>query len=97
MRPGVLGALLTAASTALRNWPTTRPEHLPRMADFARWIEAGAPAFGWQSGAFLGFYDQNRDEADQLVVESEPIGPTLLGFIDERGGGTVRQTSCWRR
>ena len=85
MRPAVLGALLTAASAALANWPTTRPENLPRMADFGRWVEAGAPAFGWQPGAFLALYDTNRDEADELVVESEPIGPTLRAFIDARG------------
>jgi hypothetical protein len=35
-RPRILGALLDAVATALRNLPTTRLERLPRMADFAR-------------------------------------------------------------
>jgi hypothetical protein len=88
MRPGVLGALLTAASASLANWPTTRPETLPRMADFGRWVEAGAPALGWQPGAFLAHYDTNRNEADEIVADSEPIGPPLIAFIDTHGSWT---------
>jgi hypothetical protein len=88
MRPSVLGALLTAASAALAHWSTTRPENLPRMADFGRWIESGASALGWQPGSFLSIYDTNRDEADELVVESEPIGPPLRAFIDARSTWT---------
>jgi hypothetical protein len=35
--PGILGCLLDAVATALRNLPTTEIENLPRMADFLTW------------------------------------------------------------
>ena len=84
LRPALLGALLTAASTALRNWPTTKPDRLPRMADFARWVEAGAPAFGWQPGYFLQIYSGNRASADELALDALPIGAALRAFMAER-------------
>ena len=84
-RPAVLGALLTAASTALRNLPALHLAELPRLADFARWVEAGAPAFGWEPGAFLKVYDANRASADELALDASPIGPALLAFVDECG------------
>jgi hypothetical protein len=80
-RPGVLGALLDAASTALRNWETTKPERLPRMADFARWVEAGAPAFGWEPNHFLSIYTSNRDEADEIALDALPVGAAVRAFM----------------
>ena len=82
LQPGVLGCLLDAASTALRNWPTTKPSQLPRMADFARWAEAGAPAFGWTPNYFLDTYTGNRDEADEIAVEALPVGAAVRTFMD---------------
>ena len=41
--PFILGALLDAASEALRNIETTKLERLPRMADFAWWVTAAEP------------------------------------------------------
>jgi 5S rRNA maturation endonuclease (ribonuclease M5) len=83
-RPGVLGALLDAASTALRNWETTNPERLPRMADFARWVEAGAPALGWEPGYFLSIYATNRGEADEIALDALPIGTVVRAFVADR-------------
>jgi len=84
-RPGILGALLDAASAALQNLPNTHIADLPRLADFTRWVEAGAPAFGWEPGDFLGTYNGNRDNADEIAVEASPIGPTLLAYLDGLG------------
>lgn len=84
IRPGVLGVLLDAASCALRNWETTRPARLPRMADFARWVEAGAPAFGWEPGHFLDTYTGNRDEADHLALDALPVGAAVRAFMEGR-------------
>jgi hypothetical protein len=38
--PQILGALLDAASGALRELPGVRLERLPRMAEFAEWATA---------------------------------------------------------
>src|SRR5262249_32777556 len=46
-RPRVFGALLDAVSTALRGHAHVRLEVKPRMADFAVWSVAAAPALGY--------------------------------------------------
>ncbi len=39
-RPRILGALLDPATAGLRNLPNVKLHQLPRMADFAIWIDA---------------------------------------------------------
>jgi hypothetical protein len=51
-RPRILGALLDAVSQALRRAPGVRLPRLPRMADFAIWVTAAAPALGWSGDYF---------------------------------------------
>ena len=51
--PFILGALASAASTAVRHRPELTLPDLPRMADFALPGEAAAPALGWEQGPFL--------------------------------------------
>ena len=50
-KPGILGSLLTAVSSAIRNLPDIKLEQLPRMADFARWVVAAEPALAWEPGS----------------------------------------------
>src|SRR5262249_4514810 len=69
VRPRVLGALLDAVSAGLRNRPRVRLTSKPRMADFALWVVAAEPALGWQSGAFLKAYTENRGQANELALE----------------------------
>jgi hypothetical protein len=52
--------LLDGVVAALRNRPTVRIKRLPRMADFAKWATAAAPAFGWPAEAFMADYAENR-------------------------------------
>jgi hypothetical protein len=58
--PCILGALLDAVSAGLRNLPTTRLSYRPRIADFAQWAVAAAPACGWRAQDFLDAYNGNR-------------------------------------
>jgi hypothetical protein len=83
-RPKLLGLLLTAASTALRNRPTTHISNLPRMADFALWVEAGAPAFGWEPGYFAKTYDTNRKAANEITIDASAAGVAVQAFMDNR-------------
>jgi hypothetical protein len=50
-RPGILGALLDAVSTALRNLAEVKLDRSPRMADFAKWGTAVKSDLGWEPGA----------------------------------------------
>ena len=81
--PSILGSLLDAVSTALANWGSTRLEHSPRMADFARWVEAAAPALGWQPGEFLDLDPGNR----------RGDGRRDRGVAVRRGVGRIRARS----
>jgi hypothetical protein len=93
-RPGILGALLDATATALRRWPTTTLDNPPRMADFARWVEAAAPALGWQQGEFLRAYAANRDEAATAELEASLLGARCWPSSRLRGGSPARPPSC---
>jgi hypothetical protein len=83
-RPRVLGALLTAASTAIRNLPHTQPEQLPRMADAFRWVVAAETGLGWEPGTFARHYLQCEHELDLAILE-QPVAIALKRLLDETG------------
>jgi len=80
-RPAILGALLSAVSTVIRNLPNTHLDAMPRMADFALWVTAAAPALGWKSDTFLNAYTRNRASTHEFVVEASPFAATLITYI----------------
>lgn len=83
-RPALLGALLDAAVMGLRHLPTTTVTPLPRMADFALWIEAAAPALGWAPGSFTALYTANRASANDLVLDASPVGTAIVTLMHNR-------------
>lgn len=83
-RPRILGALLTAVSSAIRNLPTTHLAAKPRMADFATWVTAAEPGLGCPAGRFMDAYTGNRAAATELAVESSSIGEAIVEFMNER-------------
>ncbi len=82
-QPRILGGLLTAVSTALRNLSTTYLPSLPRMADFALWITAAEPALGWEPGRFTSAYAANLDAGNEMALESSPAGKSIIDFVEE--------------
>jgi hypothetical protein len=82
--PRLLGALLDAVARALRRLPRTAPADLPRMADFARWAEAGSRALGAAPGAFLAAYERNRDKAHEIALEGSPVAQAVIALVAER-------------
>ena len=56
------------------------------MADFAKWVTAAELALGWNQGDFMAAYVTNRDSANDLAIESSPIGQPLLDYLDEQAG-----------
>ncbi len=108
-RPRILGALLDAVSAALANLPRTRLDRLPRMADFAVWSCAAAPALGWSQRAFLDAYAMNRETAhasaldavswlphlDTLGCPWQGTATELLGKINEQAGETAVRQKGW--
>src|SRR5262249_16828102 len=65
----------------------------PRMADFTVWLVAAEPALGWQSGAFLKAYTENRGQANELALESAVIAQPIQSLMGGRTdwSGTARE------
>lgn len=79
-RPALLSALYEAVHQAAQNLPEIRGKGLPRMADFARWSMAAAPAFGFSGEKWLEAYEEQRLHGDYLALEAEPWAAHLVRF-----------------
>jgi len=82
----LLGGVLHAVATALGNRDRVNLPRKPRLADFIEFVEAAAPALGWDAGAFASAFEASRRNVDAVAIESLPIGPVLLAFLDQRLG-----------
>ena len=71
-RPGILGALLSAVSHALKGYEAVTLERKPRMADFAKWAVAAEPALGLTEGQFINAYTGNREVASAISLDVSP-------------------------
>jgi len=84
VRPKILGALLEAVSTGLKNLESVKLPDLPRMADFAMWIVACEPALPWPPGAFLAAYTGNRQEAVELSLEADVVAVAVRAHMADK-------------
>ena len=80
-RPAILGALLDAISAALRNLATVKVDRAPRMADFVKWITAAEPGLGWEPGAFLKVYRENRRDVIESSFEADPVAVAIRDYV----------------
>ena len=53
----------------------------PRLVDFARWVEAAAPALGWEPGVFVTDYLNNRDAASRHAIEADAVAGAVKRAI----------------
>lgn len=83
-RPQILGALLAALSQTLAELPHTKPEKLPRMADYALFAMAAEKALGLTPGEFRATFDESREQSRQVVIESSPIGEAVMRLMRDR-------------
>jgi hypothetical protein len=81
-RPRMLGAFLDAVVVALAREPHTHLDSPPRMADFARWVEAAAPSLGLAPGEFLSAYRENRAGSSALALESSPFALAVRDLVE---------------
>jgi hypothetical protein len=75
-RPRIIGVLLDAVVEGLKRLPETHLPKLPRMADFALWVTACETAL-WPAGTFWSAYRGNRDEAEEGVIDADPIAAAV--------------------
>jgi hypothetical protein len=64
---------------------------LPRMADFAQWCLAAAPALGLTENQALAVLLGARDEAVAVTLEDDPASETVTALLEgrERWAGTA--------
>ena len=82
-RPGILGALYDAVSCALRRQGEVELPRKLRMADFAVWIEAAAPALGLEPGEFVRAYADNRAVAVRQAIEDNPLAKAVREMAEQ--------------
>ena len=90
-RPRILGALLDAATAGIMNVPDVRLNQLPRMADFAIWVNACEEILGMKPGEALSAYQSNCAEAHRLALESSPLYEPVAKLAEEDFSGTVAE------
>jgi hypothetical protein len=77
LQPTVLGALLDATSTALRREQQVRLQTMPRMADWARWVTAAAPAFGWRDETIVRAFDEKYQSSIESLLEGDHVAAAI--------------------
>ncbi|WP_342042835.1 hypothetical protein [Bacillus sp. OTU2372] len=92
--PIILGGLLDVLSGAIKELPNTNLTAKPRMADFAQWATAAEKCLGWETGTFMNVYTNNRNEAIDQGLESDPVAVAVQAFMEEKTSweGTVGET-----
>jgi putative DNA primase/helicase len=89
--PRILAALLDMVVMGLRRLEDIKKERrkLPRMADFAQWGFAVAPAIRWSAEDFDRAYRVNRNEAFEAAIEDDPDCPAYPEPPGEAEGEVV--------
>jgi putative DNA primase/helicase len=99
--PGILAALLDMVVMGLRRLEDIKKERrkLPRMADFAQWGFAVAPAIHWSAEDFDRAYRANRNEASEAAIEDDPIAPHILSLLERQNEKSWQGTTdqLWTR
>jgi putative DNA primase/helicase len=89
--PRILGGLMDAVSCAMKNVASVTGD-FPRMADFAKWSIAAAPALGFSGDEFIAAYKANREKSITVALDDSPIYLPLHRLLeDEDFRGTTNE------
>jgi hypothetical protein len=83
VRPRLLGALLDAASAALRNLDRVVLDESPRMADATRWVSAAESVLGWPEGSFANAFLTNQDRMVEAALETNLVAVAVKSFMKD--------------
>ncbi|GFE56816.1 hypothetical protein [Geobacter sp. AOG1] len=82
-RASILGGIFDTVAKAMAIYPEVEVEHLPRLADFAKWGYAIAEALGKSGDQFLNDFSQNVKHQNESVVEKNVLCQTVLTLMAE--------------
>lgn len=80
--PGILGALCGVIAAGLARLPEVQLDRLPRLADFALWIAACAPALGEEPDELLMLLDEVRAEMIHAALEGDPVAEAIINHME---------------
>jgi hypothetical protein len=86
-RPRILGALLDGVVGALASKVSLEGYGRIRMADFARWAEAGCRALGFEEGEFLNAFVLNQERAMRIAFKQDYVARAVALLIEQNPGG----------
>lgn len=81
-RPAILGALLDAVSSAIRNGKTVEVERVERMADLCMWVSAAEPGLGWEPGTFMEAHRADRAGAVERTIEGDMVAAAVVKLVE---------------
>ncbi len=79
--PSIVGGLFDALADALARLPHVSREGLPRMADFAVWGQALAPALGFSAERFMADYAKAIDTKWTDAAEGNLLAKRILELL----------------
>jgi hypothetical protein len=82
-RPQIFGALLDAVVCGIRELPRVRLTEKGRMVDFELFAHAAEGAYA-HAGAFRRAYYRNAEEANEAVIEAEPVVIAIRSFMADK-------------
>lgn len=82
-RPLIFGAILDALVYAMRDRYAVKLDRLPRMADHVIWVEAAAPALGWERGQYAAVYTEAQQDAVAAQLEGNILATVLMDWADQ--------------
>ncbi len=90
LAPSLIGKLCETASHGLRKYRQIELSETPRMADYAQWIVACAPALEFHENTLLNAYLSNRQEINLDTLEHSPLAKIIERYLesDHRWQGT---------
>ncbi len=80
--PAILGGLVSAISRAMKDVASVTGD-FPRMADFAKWSIAAAPALGFSGEDFIKAYATNRNKSVLHALDESPIYLPLHRLLED--------------
>ncbi|MDP8993808.1 MAG: PriCT-2 domain-containing protein, partial [Pseudomonadota bacterium] len=90
-RPRMIGYLFSCVSAAIRNRSAVEEAvergdfQLPRMADFAEFVEGAAEVLGLQRGEFSDLLDRGQTAMQTEAVLGHPVGAALMIYFSRSG------------
>ena len=81
-QPAILGFLYSAIAVGLQKEGGAEYGCF-RMADFAAWGTAVAPALGWTPEAFSDAYQGHIRDVEEFVLNNDPVAVTVIELAEE--------------